>query len=157
MTHESWWVNDQILFCGAPPALKLKGDSQRRERSHVNTLDPKTGHVRILGAGSWWPGATEAEIWRRNWWHAAGSSDGRWVAADNPHGDIVLFEGSTTRPRLLTTGHRTYGGGAHPHPGWDRRGRQVIFTSHMLGGQTQACVATIPNHWQKVLSARMPP
>ena len=148
-THESWWVDDQILYCGAPPALKLKNDPDRREMSHVNLLDPHTGEVRIIGAGNWWPDATEADIWRRNWWHSAGSDDGRWVVADNPHGDIVLFEGSTTRPRLLTAGHRIYGGGSHPHPGWDRTGRQVIFASHKLGDQARVCIATIPKKWQE--------
>ena len=149
VTHESWWGNDQILFCGAPAALKHSDDPQRREMSHVNILNLATGEVRILGAGAWWPGATDAEIWRRNWWHCAGSSDGRWVVADNPHGDLALFEGSTTRPRLLTTGHRTYGGGVHPHPGWDRQGLQVIFASHLLSNEAQVCVATIPGQWQQ--------
>ena len=148
VTHESWWVVDQILFCGAPPAVGLVGDPPKRELSHVNVLDPKTGVVRIIGAGSWWPEGTDAEVWRRNWWHCAGSEDGRWVVADTFHGDIVLFEGTTTRPRLLTAGHRTYGRGTHPEPGWDRKDEQVIFSSHMLSADANACVATIPGHWQ---------
>jgi hypothetical protein len=68
--------------------------------------------------------------------------------ADTFHGDIALFEGTTTRPRLLTTGHRTFGGGTHPHPGWDRRGKQVIFSSNMLSDKVNACVANIPENWQ---------
>ena len=75
---------------------------------------------------------------------------GRWVAADNWHGDIMLFEGKTSRPRLLTAGHRTYGKGEHPHVGWDRAGRQVVFTSHLLGSP-DVCVATVPEAWQDAL------
>jgi hypothetical protein len=145
VTHESWWVNDQLLFCGgkspAPPEL-----------SHVKVLNIYSGQVRIVGAGSWWPEATPAEAARLNWWHAAGSADGRWVAADNWHGDIMLFEGKTTRPRLLTTGHRTYGKGEHPHVGWDRKGEKVVFGSHLLGN-LNVCVATIPKAWQDAVSA----
>lgn len=143
VTHESWWVKDQMLFCGGihpKPA----------EDSHVKVLDMRTGEVRIVGEGAWWPEGTDAEIAKRNWWHAAGSEDGRWVAADNWHGDVVLFEGRTTRPRWLTEGHRTYGQGEHPHVGWDRAGKQVIFTSHMLG-PVNVCVATIPEAWQQAL------
>jgi len=143
VTHESWWVNDQLLFCGGV-------HPKPTEDSHVKVLDLRAGTVRVIGAGSWWPGATPAELARRNWWHASGSPDGRWIAADNWHGDIMLFEGKTTRPRLLTARHRTYGGGEHPEVGWDRAGRQVVFGSHKLGGMT-VCVATIPDAWQAEL------
>ncbi|MCL4788785.1 MAG: hypothetical protein KJ070_18655 [Verrucomicrobia bacterium] len=142
VTHESWWVNDQILFCGAeqamPPPAVL---------SHVKTLDVHNGEVRIVGAGSWWPEASPSDAARLNWWHASGSADGRWIAADNWHGDIMLFEGRTTRPHLLTSGHRTYGQGEHPHVGWDRSGEKVVFASHLLG-DLNVCVAFIPTAWQ---------
>jgi hypothetical protein len=145
VTHESWWVNDQILFCGgkSPTSAVL---------SHVKVLDIYSGVVRIAGAGAWWPGASPSEAARLNWWHAAGSADGHWVAADNWHGDIMLFEGKTTRPHLLTAGHRTYGHGEHPHVGWDRKGEKVVFGSHLLGG-LNVCVATIPKAWRDIVSA----
>ncbi len=143
VTHECWWVNDQLTFCGG---LHPKPT----EDSHVKVLNVATGEVRIIGAGSWWPNATPEQISKRNWWHAAGDEQGRWVAADNWHGDIVLFDGNTTRMRHLTFGHRTYGGGIHPHVGWDRRGKQVVFASHMLGN-VDVCVATIPDDWQNDL------
>jgi len=126
VTHESWWVKDQMLFCGGI-------HPKPTEDSHLKVFDTHTGEVRIIGEGAWWPEGTDAEIAKRNWWHASGSEDGRWVAADNWHGDIMLFEGKTSRPRLLTVGHRTYGRGEHPHVGWDRVGKQVVFTSHLLG------------------------
>lgn len=141
VTHESWWVEDQIIFCGGT-------ESKPTENSHVKLLDTRTGQIRIIGAGSWWAGGTPEEVSKYNWWHADGSEDGRWVVADNWHGDIVLFEGKTTRPRLLTQGHRTYGGGSHPHVGFDRAGKSVIFTSHLLGDEN-VCVATIPEAWQR--------
>jgi oligogalacturonide lyase len=145
VTHESWWVNDQILFCGgkSPTPAVL---------SHVKVLNIYSGEVRIAGAGAWWPEATPAEAARLNWWHAAGSADGRWVAADNWHGEIMLFEGKTTRPHLLTAGHRTYGKGDHPHVGWDRKGEKVVFTSGLLGNPN-VCVATIPKAWQEAVAA----
>ena len=148
VTHESWWVDDQILFCGAPPPLGLPGDPERREMAHVNALDTTTGNVRIIGAGSWWPEGSDEEVWRRNWWHCAGSEDGRWVVADTFHGDIALFDAPNTRPLLLSSGHRPFVGSAkHPEPGWDRASRQVIFSSHMLSDEVNACVATIPDGW----------
>ena len=145
VTHESWWVKDQILFCGgkSPTPAVL---------SHVKVLDIYSGEVRIAGAGAWWPEASPSEAARLNWWHAAGSADGRWIAADNWHGDIMLFEGKTTRPHLLTTGHRTYGQGEHPHVGWDRKGEKVVFCSRLLGNPN-VCVATIPKAWQDAVSA----
>lgn len=142
VTHEVWWVDDQILFCGGV-------NPKPQEDAHVKVLDPRTGQVRIIGAGAWWPESTPIELAERNWWHPAGSADGHWVAADNWHGDIMLFEGLTSRPRLLTQGHRTYGGGEHPEVGWDRRSEQVIFASHRLGEGVHACVATIPAPWQE--------
>ena len=141
VTHESWWVDDQILFCGGT-------HPEPTEDSHLKALNITTGVVRIVGAGSWWTGGTPAEISKENWWHASGSADGRWAAADNWHGDVSVFEAKTTRERELTVGHRTYGSGEHPHVGWDRKGKQVVFTSHMLGSP-DVCVATIPEAWQE--------
>lgn len=140
VTHEHWWVNDQIVFCGG---LHPKPT----EDSHVKVVDVHTGQVRIIGAGSWWEGATPEEITKYNYWHCAGSDDGRWVVADDWHGGITLFEAKTTRPHMLTTGHRTYGKGEHPHVGWDRASKQVIFTSHK-NGNPDVCIATIPDAWQ---------
>ena len=113
----------------------------------MKVLNITTGEVRIIGAGAWWPDGTPEQISKLNWWHAAGSDDGAGVVADNWHGDIMLFDAHTTRPRLLTGGHRTYGKGEHPHVGWDRKGEQVVFTSHRLGNPN-VCVATIPAAWR---------
>ncbi|HOJ32959.1 MAG TPA: hypothetical protein PKY35_07230 [Candidatus Hydrogenedentes bacterium] len=141
VTHESWWVNHHMLFCGGT-------HPKPTEDSHVKVLDLNTGIVRVVGAGAWWEGAMPSELAKVNWWHASGSDDGRWVAADNWHGDIMLFEGKTTRPRLLTQGHRTYGKGAHPHVGWDRSGKAVVFASEKHGNP-DVCIAYIPESWQK--------
>lgn len=140
VTHESWWMNDDIIFLGGTHPFPL-------EDSHVKLLDLDTGVVRVIGAGAWWEGAKPEELAKVNWWHAAGSEDGHWVAADNWHGDIALFEARTTRPRMLTVGHRTYGEGDHPHVGWDRSGKAVVFASHRLG-DVNVCVARIPESWQ---------
>ncbi len=136
VTHEVWWVHGQLLFCGG----------HRDGESHVKLLDRKSGVARIVGAGSWWEGATPAQLAKWNWWHPAGDDAGRWVAADNWHGDIAIFDAATTQMHRLTLGHRTYGGGDHPHVGWDRQGRRVVFTSHLLGG-SHVCVATLPERW----------
>ena len=140
VTHESWWVNDQILFCGSIHPYPT-------EDSHVKVLNIATGEVRIIGAGAWWPEAKPIELSKYNWWHSDGSDDGRWVVADNWHGDIMLWEAKTTRPRPLTAGHRTYGDGDHPHVGFDRASKAVVFTSHMLGNP-DVCIAEIPQPWQ---------
>lgn len=146
VTHAIWWINDTILFTGG---IQVPVEDCW---SHVKMLDVARGDVRIIGAGSWWPDATAAAMSRRNWWHPSGSDDGDWVVADNWHGDIMLFEGRTTRPHLLTQNHRTYGGGEHPHPGWNRRGDQVIFTSHKQGS-ADVCVATIPDSLQELVES----
>ena len=70
------------------------------------------------------------------------------MVADNWHGDLTIFEAQTTRPHLLTQGHRTYGKGEHPHVGWDRNGEQVVFTSHLLGNPN-VCLARIPKAMQE--------
>jgi hypothetical protein len=146
VTHAIWWVNNSIIFTGAT-ALPTGKDW-----SHVKVLDVESGDVRIIGAGSWWPDATEEEMSRLNWWHPSGSDNGHWVVSDNWHGDIMLFEGRSSRQHLLTGDHRTYGGGDHPHPGWDRKGNQVIFTSHRLGSE-DVCVATIPAPLQELVES----
>jgi oligogalacturonide lyase len=133
VTHECWWVRDQMVFCGG----------HRRGESHVKCLDLRTGETRIVGAGSWWPGGSDSELAKWNWWHPCALDSGRWIAADNWHGDIVIFDGTSTQMHLVTQGHRTYGGGDHPHVGWDRSGTRVVFTSHLLGS-SDVCVATIP-------------
>lgn len=145
VTHESWWIEDELIFCGGL-------NPKPTEDSHLKAIDMRRGTVRIIGEGSWWPEGTPAEIAKRNWWHAAGSPDGRWMAADNWHGDIMLFDRKTSRPRLLTVHHRTYGIGEHPHVGWDRSGKQVIFSSHLIG-TVSVCVADIPAAWQRDLDA----
>jgi hypothetical protein len=89
------------------------------------------------------PGVTASELWKRNWGHCAGSDNGNWIAADNFHGIIALFGGKSARGKLLTVGHRTYGGGQHAHPSFDREGRIVVFTSNRLG-EPRVCIATIP-------------
>ncbi|MBI2423419.1 MAG: hypothetical protein HYV27_11380 [Candidatus Hydrogenedentes bacterium] len=139
-THHCWWVDGAITFCGG---FHLEPNLE----SDVKVMDFRTGTVRIVGRGSWWPGAAPAELARVNWWHAAGHESGRWIAADNWHGDIGIFHGKTTRTYWLTRGHRTYGSGRHPEVGWDRRGEAVVFASHMLGN-ADVCVATLPQGWQ---------
>jgi len=136
VTHECWWVDNLVTFCGG----------YRVEESHVKVLDLRTGVIRIIGAGSWWADGTPFELSKRNWWHAAGDPRGRWVAADNWHGDIVLFDARTTEERLVTQGHRTYGGGAHPHVGWAPSGDRVVFASNKRGN-ADVCIAIIPQEW----------
>ncbi|UCH36159.1 MAG: hypothetical protein JSV65_07350 [Armatimonadota bacterium] len=138
VTHECWWVNDSLTFCGG----------YRDKESHVKVVDVHTGEVRIAGAGAWvpWVGDGDDVLNRWNWWHAAGHESGRWIVADNWYGDVVVFDGRTTQMHRLTLGHRTYGRGQHPEPGWDRSGTRIVFTSEMLGG-VDVCVGTIPDIW----------
>jgi len=139
-THECWWVNDQMTFVGGHQHI------DDRDEGHVKVLDLKTGDIRIIGAGAWWDEGTAFQLSKVNWWHAAGSPDGKWVAADNWHGIVALFNAKTTEKRMLTTGHRTYGGGPHPHVGWDLTGKQVEFTSNKPGNP-DVCIAVIPEDW----------
>jgi hypothetical protein len=145
VTHECWWVKDTLTFCGG----------HRDQESHVKVIDVHTGEVRIIGAGAWVPwrdgtepaGSTPVDLFAHwNWWHAAGDENGRWVAADNFYGDIVLFDAHTTQMHRLTLGHRIRRKPVHPEVGWDRRSKQVVFSSMMLG-DSDVCVATIPDTW----------
>ncbi len=137
VTHECWWVNDQMTFIGGH---HHDGD---REEGNVKVFDLKTGEIRIVGAGAWLDDATAGQLSRVNWWHACGSPDGKWVAADNWHGTVALFNAKTTQKKILTTGHRTYGGGQHLHVGWDLTGEHVEFTSNRLG-DLNVCIVAIP-------------
>lgn len=138
VTHECWWTENRFTFCGG----------HHPEESHLKVFDLTTGRINILGAGSWWAEGTPAQITRRAWWHAAGSPDGRWAVADNFHGDVVLFDGKTTRERVLTTGHREFGKGQpHPHPGWAPSSSRIVFTSNRRGQQDLAIVH-VPEGWR---------
>jgi hypothetical protein len=145
-THHCWWLGDTITFTGG-------FHPQPTEDSDLKAIDIRTGITRIIGKGSWWPGATSSELGKNNWWHACGSEVGRWLVADNWHGDIGIFHARTTRTYILTRGHRTYGHGTHPEVGWDRKGEQVIFASYMLG-DLNVCLATIPKAWQEAWASQ---
>lgn len=138
VTHECWWVNDQITFIGG----------HRKEEGHVKVFDLKTNEIRVIGAGAWIENVDARELAKVNWWHAAGSPDGRWVLADNWHGVIAIFDAQTTQMRILTSGHRIYGSGAHPHAGWDLSGNSVEFTSNKLGNP-DVCIGKIPGQWKQ--------
>jgi len=136
VTHEDWWVNDQMTFCGA----------YRNEHSHLKIIDLKTQKVRILGGGAWLPNKSPFELSQFNWWHASGSMDGRWIAADNWHGHIAIVDERTSHLRLLTKNHRIYGGGDHPHVGWSPDSKSVEFTS-LIKGNADVCIAYLPEAW----------
>lgn len=141
VTHEHFWKQDELVFCGGTHAEPM-------EDAHVKTLNVRSGEVRIIGAGAWWPTGDDQQIAKENHWHCAGSEDGRWVVADNWHGDISLFEGGTTRKRVLTYGHRTYGQGEHPHVGWHANSQGLLFGSHQRGN-LDVVLAHIPKSWQE--------
>jgi len=136
VTHEDWWVNDQLTFCGA----------YREEESHVKLIDIHSQKTRIIGAGTWWDGGTPFELSQYNWWHASGAPDGRWVVADNWHGHIGVTDERNSHMRLLTKNHRTYGSGEHPHVGWAPDSKSVEFTTHKLGNP-DVCIAYLPEAW----------
>ncbi len=140
VTHEDWWVNDQMTFCGG----------YLPEESHVKIIDLKTQTTRILGAGAWWKEGTPFELSQYNWWHASGARDGRWIATDNWHGHIAIIDERTSHLRLLTTWHRPYGnvGVEHPHVGWAPDSKSVEFTSHKRGN-ADVCMAFLPERWQE--------
>lgn len=140
VTHECWWVNDQMTFIGG------HHHDGSREEGNVKVYDLKTGDIRIIGAGAWVEGASAEELSKVNWWHASGSPDGKWVAADNWHGIVALFNAKTTEKKVLTTGHRTYGGGQHLHVGWDLTGSRLEFSSNKLGN-LDVCLAYVPEGW----------
>jgi hypothetical protein len=137
VTHECWWVNDQITFIGG----------HNPQEAHMKVLNITTGEIRIVGSGSWWQGAEAAKISQYNWWHGSGSPDGRWVAADNWHGIIAIFDAKTTEKRIISSGNRIYGGGPHPHVGWDLTGDAVEFTSNIYGN-ADVCIGVIPEEWK---------
>lgn len=140
VTHETWWVDDQMLFIGG----------FRPNELHVKVIDVHTGVVRVIGPGAWvpWRGDGEHILNRWNWWEAVGDEQGRFVVADNWYGDVVVFDAKTTQMHRLTLGHRRYKQEVEEQPtaAWDRSGRRVSFTSQMLSA-AKVCVATIPDTW----------
>ena len=136
VTHECWWVNDQITFCGG----------HRKEEAHVKVLNFLTGEIRVVGPGAWWATGTARELSNVNWWHSSGSPDGKWVAGDNWHGDVVLFNAKTCQMKIFTENHRIYGSGAHPHVGWDLTGKRIQFGSNRRGNP-DVCIGILPEGW----------
>ena len=133
VTHEDWWIGDQLTFCGG--YLKEESDVKL-----VGIHDQKT---RIIGKGAWWEGGSPEEISKYNWWHASGARDGKWVATDNWHGRIAIIDMRTSHLRLLTTNHRIYGKGEHPHVGWAPDSKSVEFTSNRRGN-ADVVIAYLP-------------
>ncbi len=140
VTHESWWVHDQIIFCSG------ENNNGHAEEAHVKVYDPRINRTYIIGPGSWWEGCTPEEVSKVNYWHSSGSPDGRFAAGDNWHGDIALFSAKTARTRILTQGHRTYGKGAHPHVGWSPSSSKLLFASNRFGN-VDVCIAVMPDEW----------
>jgi Tol biopolymer transport system component len=136
VTHECWWVNDQITFI----------NGFRKDEGNVSVLDIKTGERRIIGMGAWMNDVSAKKLAEYNWWHESGSPDGRWLVGDNWHGIIAVFNAKTTEKHILTTGHRIYGKGAHPHAGRDLDGSSVEFTSNKLGNP-DVCIGYLPQQW----------
>lgn len=136
VTHECWWVNDQMTFCGG----------HRPEEAHLKVLNFLTGETRVIGPGAWWPGGTSRDRAKVNWWHASGSPDGKWAAGDNWHGDVVLFNAKTCQMKIFTENHRTYGSGAHPHVGWDLTGKRIQFGTNRRGNP-DVCIGILPENW----------
>ena len=139
VTHEDWWVNDQLTFCGG----------YRPEESNVKIVNIHDQKTRIIGAGAWWEGGKPSEIAKYNWWHASGARDGNWVAADNWHGNIGIIDMRTSHLRLLTTKHRTYGRGEHPHVGWAPDSKSVEFTSNQRGNADVVIVYLPLEKWSE--------
>ncbi len=133
VTHEDWWVDDQLTFCSG----------YRADQYHVKVINIHDQNARIIGAGAWWESGTPKELAEYNWWHASGSRDGKWVAADNWHGHIGIMDGRTSHLRLLTKDHRIYGKGAHPHVGWSPDSKSVEFTTNARGNP-DVCIAYLP-------------
>lgn len=138
VTHEDWWVNDQLTFCSG----------YHTDQYHVKVINIHDQKARIIAAGAWWKSGTPKELAKYNWWHASGSRDGKWVAADNWHGHIAITDARTSHLRLLTKDHRTYGKGAHPHVGWAPDCKSVEFTSNARGNP-DVCIAYLPlDKWE---------
>lgn len=133
VTHEDWWVDDQLTFLSGYQAGHY----------HVKAINIHDQKARIIGAGSLWKDGSPKELAEYNWWHASGSRDGKWVAADNWHGHIAIMDGRTSHLRLLTKNHRTYGKGAHPHVGWAPDSKSVEFTTNVRGNP-DVCIAYLP-------------
>ncbi len=133
VTHEDWWVNDQLTFCGG----------YKPEESHVKLVSIHDQKTRIIGAGAWWEGGKPSEIAKYNWWHASGARDGNWVAADNWHGRIAVIDMRTSHLKILTQNHRIYGRGEHPHVGWAPDSKSVEFTSNQRGN-ADVVIAYLP-------------
>ncbi|MBI3117169.1 MAG: hypothetical protein HYZ00_00685, partial [Candidatus Hydrogenedentes bacterium] len=141
VTHEHFWTEDRVVFCTGIPRAGYA------EESHVKVIDINTGSARIICPGSWWPGGSPEEVAKLNWWHCAGAPNGRFVAADNWHGVIAIASGLSARYRVLTSGHRTYGSGPHPHVGWDPTGYRVVFASNQRGN-SDVVIAELPESWK---------
>ncbi|MDP6124432.1 MAG: hypothetical protein QGH20_01600 [Candidatus Latescibacteria bacterium] len=88
-------------------------------------------------------------------WHAGSSWDGEWIISDTnwPDEGLMLVHVPSGRFAPLcesgsANGHPQYN---HPHPGFNRAGSKVVYTSNRTG-LGQAYIATIPDHIKEDLS-----
>ncbi len=87
-THHCWWLGETITFCGGY-------HPQPTEDADVKVLDIRTGVVRIIGKGSWWPGAT-----RPNWQNGTGGTPAaRKLVAGSLRTTGTATSGFSTRRR----------------------------------------------------------
>ena len=82
-------------------------------------------------------------------WHPAGSSDGRWLAADDFYRNVYLIDRNNHEMMLLTAGHKDTARD-HTHPTFSPDGTKIEIQSAMLSEDDRSlniCVVRVPEDW----------
>ena len=88
----------------------------------------------------------EGQVPGDNFWHVAGSQDGRWVAGDDFARELWLIDRHTGERILLTAGHKTTARD-HVHPTFKPDGTEIEIQSAMLsddGRSMNICIVRLP-------------
>ncbi len=90
----------------------------------------------------------EGQVPGDNFWHVAGSQDGRWVAGDDFARELWLIDRHTGERILLSAGHKTTARD-HVHPTFKPDGTEIEIQSAMLsddGRSMNICIVRLPQH-----------
>jgi len=103
------------------------------ETGEMTMINDKQG-VMLVGKDG-----TARMVSQGDYWHAAATPDGKFIAVDDMQGRLWLIKTDTGAARLLATGLRDKLRSVHAHPSFDRLGRYLQFHT----GRTHETVALI--------------
>ena len=162
VTHEAVISDDELVIAiiGHRP-IKSRNTSESGKKTSIDGLES------FAMSDDWGPSGTkeyatgiavvnmrtheltlEGQVPGDNFWHVAGTHDGRWVAGDDFARELWLIDRHTGERILLTAGHKTTARD-HVHPTFKPDGTEIEIQSAMLsddGRSMNICIVRLPRH-----------